>query len=54
MKFNHKILLMPLVTALAFSLFYGFTQRASDRTAETIVRIRNGEDLEEDGEPDEG
>jgi signal transduction histidine kinase len=41
MKFNHKILLMPLVTALAFALFYGFTQQASNRAGDTIVRIRD-------------
>ena len=41
MKFNHKIFLMPLVTALAFSLIFGLTQRATNRTAETVVRIRD-------------
>ena len=41
MKFNHKIFLMPLVTALAFSVFFGLTQRATNKSAETIVRIRD-------------
>ncbi|MEN8006296.1 MAG: HAMP domain-containing sensor histidine kinase [Candidatus Krumholzibacteriota bacterium] len=41
MKFNHKIFLMPLVTALAFALFFGLTQRATTRSAETIERIRD-------------
>ena len=41
MKLNHKILLMPLVTALAFSLFFGLTQRATNKSAETIERIRD-------------
>jgi len=41
MKFNHKIFLMPLVTALAFSLIFGLTQRATNRSAETIERIRD-------------
>jgi signal transduction histidine kinase len=41
MKFNHKIFLMPLVTALAFSLIFGLTQRAANRSAETIDRIRD-------------
>ncbi len=41
MKFNHKIFLMPLVTALAFSVFFGLTQRATNRSSETIDRIRD-------------
>ena len=41
MKFNHKIILMPLVTALAFSLIFGLTQRATTRTDETVERIRD-------------
>ena len=41
MKFNHKIMLMPLVTALAFSLFFVLTQRATNKSAETIERIRD-------------
>jgi signal transduction histidine kinase len=41
MKFNHKIFLMPLVTALAFSLIFGLTQRATNRGIETIERIRD-------------
>ena len=41
MKFNHKIFLMPLVTALAFSVIFGLMQRATSRSAETIVRIRD-------------
>jgi signal transduction histidine kinase len=41
MKFNHKIFLMPLVTALAFSLIFALTQRATIRSAETIELIRD-------------
>ena len=41
MKFNHKIFLMPLVTALAFSLIFALTQRATNKSAETITRIRD-------------
>ena len=41
MKFNHKIFLMPLVTALAFSLIFVLTQRASNKSAETVNRIRD-------------
>jgi signal transduction histidine kinase len=40
MKFNHKIFLMPLVTALAFSLIFALTQRATNKSADTITRIR--------------
>jgi len=41
MKFNHKIFLMPLITALAFSMIFVLTQRATTRSAETIERIRD-------------
>jgi two-component system NtrC family sensor kinase len=41
MKFNHKILLMPLVTALAFLAIFVITQRAMTRNGETVDRIRN-------------
>jgi signal transduction histidine kinase len=41
MKFSQKIFLMPLVTALAFSMIFGLTQRATNRSAETIERIRD-------------
>jgi signal transduction histidine kinase len=41
MKFNHKIFLMPLVTALAFSLIFVLTQRATNRSAETGRLIRD-------------
>jgi signal transduction histidine kinase len=41
MKFNHKIFLMPLVTALAFSLIFVLTKRATDRSAETVGRIQD-------------
>ena len=40
MKFTHKILLSPLLTALAFALLFGITLRASNRSSETISRIQ--------------
>jgi len=41
MKFTHKILLSPLLTALAFALLFGITLRANNRSSETITRIQN-------------
>jgi signal transduction histidine kinase len=41
MKFNHKIFLMPLVTALAFAVIFGLTQRAMNRSADTLGSIRD-------------
>ena len=41
MKFSQKIFLMPLVTALAFSVIFALTQRATTKSAETIDRIRD-------------
>ncbi|MFT5315858.1 MAG: signal transduction histidine kinase [Candidatus Krumholzibacteriia bacterium] len=40
MKFNHKIMLSPLVTAVAFLLIFAATQRAAERSSETIDRIQ--------------
>jgi signal transduction histidine kinase len=41
MKFKHKILLSPLLTALAFALLFGITLRASNRSSQTITRIQD-------------
>ncbi len=41
MKFNHKLFLMPLVTALAFSLIFVLTKRATDKSAEIGDRIQD-------------
>ncbi len=41
MKFSHKIFLMPLVTALAFSVIFALTQRATTKSAQTNDRIRD-------------
>jgi len=41
MKFNHKIMLSPLVTALAFTLLFVLTYRATNRSSETITRIQD-------------
>ncbi len=41
MKFTHKIMLSPLVTALAFLLIFAMTQRAAERSSETIGRIQD-------------
>ncbi len=41
MKFSHKIFLMPLVTALAFSVIFALTQRATTKSAQTIDRMRD-------------
>ena len=41
MKFKHKILMGPLLTAVAFTILFGITQRASNKSTETITRIQD-------------
>ena len=41
MKFTHKIMLSPLVTALAFLVIFALTQRAAERSSDTIGRIQD-------------
>ncbi len=41
MKFTHKIMLSPLVTAVAFLVIFAVTQRSAERSARTIGRIQD-------------
>ena len=41
MKFTHRIMLSPLVTAVAFICIFLLTQRAAERSSETIARIQD-------------
>lgn len=41
MKFTHKIMLSPLVTAVAFLVIFALTQRAAERSSDTIGRIQD-------------
>jgi len=41
MKFTHKIMLSPLVTAVAFLVLFGLTQRAAERSSDVIGRIQD-------------
>lgn len=41
MKFNHKILLLPLLTALAFLLIFGMLTRTTRESGRTIGRIQD-------------
>ena len=41
MKFTHKIMLSPLVTAVAFLFIFALTQRAAERSSDTIGRIQD-------------
>ncbi len=41
MKFTHKIMLIPLVTAVAFLVIFVVTQRAAERSSEVIGRIQD-------------
>ena len=41
MRFTHKILLSPLVTAVAFMVIFAMTQRAAERSSENIAKIQD-------------
>jgi signal transduction histidine kinase len=41
MKFTHKIMLSPIVTAVAFLFIFAATQRAAERGSATIERIQD-------------
>jgi len=41
LKFNHKIMLSPLVTAIAFVFIFVITQRGAERSSQTIARIQD-------------
>jgi len=41
MRFTHKILLSPLITAVAFMVIFAVTQRAFERGSENIAKIQD-------------
>lgn len=41
MRFTHKILLSPLITAVAFMVIFAVTQRAVERGSEDIAKIQD-------------